>query len=198
MRSFLLLVIVSLALAGCPASATFRSVVASDFKGPLAKLYVFADIGGKDNVGPAEFALRLEELTRKCAVPTMVEAQQELSLDPDAAIRRLVDAGADRVLLVKLKGGTLTNNTVTESVYELRLLDLDSERTMWSAIASLDAGVTRGTSLANGLVLQLSNDGVLPKLCAKALEEPAPTTPRPRRQAEAPARPACPTARCSS
>jgi hypothetical protein len=174
MRPFLLFVV--FALAGCPSAASFRSAVAPDFKGPLTGLYVLAKIGGKDALSPAEFSTRLSALTKQCAVPTMVEVLQDLSLDPDAervnaSIHRLVEAGADKVLVILLRGGTITDGVVTESVYELRLLDLNAERTVWSAAASLN-GISRETSLANGLVLQLSNDGVLPKPCAKALDVP--------------------------
>ena len=172
-----LLLSVSASLGACAATKV-ESNKAADYSGEPKRVYVLFNDPNVAQLGSnfvTSFRGGLSSAAAACGAVLELGQVSPLALDDSQYEKDIQAFGADSVLVVKANGGTLDElGQRIEAIYDVRLIDVQTRKTVWRANANLMSGgimtasTTKGESLSAAITDKMKNDGLLRNCTAQA------------------------------
>jgi|GEM_PF-1819442 len=153
--------------ASAPRPANFTSNKAQDYNAAPTKIFVITDIGtdfGEDYANA--FQEKFVTLLNSCNVESEVSRIVIYDHAVEARQQRLKQYKPDTLLTIKRNGGTAQQNALKSVTYDIKLIDLKTNATVWRATTDYEKGdflklKERGTEFASELVAKMSSDALL-------------------------------------
>lgn len=160
------------ALAACVAPTTIVSNKAPDYAGEPKRIFVLTDVGTEFGEEYFEsFRAKLITIAKDCGATLGISKISYLELDGRVHLNRVKQFNPDIVLYIRRRGGTTRGGAIFHVVYDVRLIEYQSNQTVWRASADFHRGgvgtaiTERGQALAMGLTDKMKEDQIIFRSC---------------------------------
>jgi len=166
-RNTLLIFIASVLLSACVAPTTIASNKAENYTKEPKRIFVLTDVGsefGKDFFD--SFQAKLGAIARDCGAALEVSRISSLELDEKVHLNKMKTFKADTIMSVRRNGGTRNEYGIFHAIYNIKLVDVQTNKTVWRADTNFYRGGTaisikeRGEALAVDITNKIKEDKI--------------------------------------
>ncbi len=162
-----LLALISVLVSACAAPTKITSNKAQGYTTEPKRLFILTDIGSDFGKAFADsFQGKLTAIAQDCGAVIEVSKISSLELDANVHTNKMKSFNADASLLIRRNGGTMNGSLLIHVIYDLRLVDVQSNKTVWRANTNFYRGGTaipiteRGEALAVDITNKMKEDQI--------------------------------------
>ncbi len=152
-------------LSGCVLPTTITSNKSPTYKTEPKQIFVITDVGSEfgDEYFNA-FQKKMTSITKDCGANITMSRITPLELDESTHLKKIKEFNADSIISIKRNGGTRDQYRLFHVIYDIKLLDVRSNKIIWRAETNFYRGGTiiplqeRGEALAIDITNKMKED----------------------------------------
>jgi ABC-type branched-subunit amino acid transport system substrate-binding protein len=156
-------------LAACATVPNITSNRAADYTGAPKRIFVITDIGTEYGKQYADaFQTRFIAAAKECGAEVQMLRTTPLDVDDNAQAQKIRAFAPDAILRFRRNGGTNSGGALVHVIYDARLIDLPTTKSVWRAVVNFHMGsigfglVDRSADMAADIVEKMKADRLLP------------------------------------
>jgi hypothetical protein len=154
-------------MVSCAPATKIATNKAGGYTSEPKRVFVVTDVGTDfgDEFYDA-FQRKLTEIIQDCGAQLQISRMSTLELDPGVHLKKMKAFNADTMMTIRRNGGTKSQYGLYHVIYDVRLIDVPSDKTVWRANTNFYRGGTlipisdRGEVLAVDVTNSMKQDRI--------------------------------------